>query len=395
MDIHPSHRAQSVKASPTLAVSAKAARLRADGRDILSLAAGEPDFETPEHVKTAAIDAINEGFTKYTSVDGTPELKEAVVGKFARENNLHFNPDQVLVSCGCKHSIYNLMQALLNPGDEVIIPAPYWVSYPDMARLAGAETVIIKTSIEHQFKITPEQLRGAIGDKSRLLVLNSPSNPTGACYSEAELEALGAILAEHPEIVIASDDIYEHILWSGQPFRNILNAFPSLHDRTVVLNGVSKAYAMTGWRIGYAAGPEAIISAMKEIQSQSTSGPNSIAQVAAAAALSGDQGLLENHCAAFRRRHDFVVDALNEIDGVAIVASDGTFYSFPDMSAAITARSDVDTDIELAELLLDRASVAVVPGSAFGAPGCLRLSYATVMETLDRALTQMQEVLGS
>ena len=395
MDIRPSHRAQSVRASPTLAVSAKAAELRAGGRDILSLAAGEPDFDTPEHVKAAAIDAINNGFTKYTAVDGIPELKAAVIEKFARENGLNFDPPQILVSCGCKHSIYNLMQALLNPDDEVIIPAPYWVSYPDMARLAGAETVIIKTEIDHQFKITPEQLRGAISEKSRLFVLNSPSNPTGVCYSEAELEALAMILVDHPEIVIASDDIYEHILWTGMPFRNILNVCPDLHDRTVVLNGVSKAYAMTGWRIGYAAGPDAIISTMKKIQSQSTSNPTSIAQVAATAALSGDQSLLENQCATFRRRHDFIVDALNDIDGVKAIPSDGTFYNFPDMSGVIESRNDVDNDIELAELLLDRASVAVVPGSAFGAPGCLRLSYATSMAILKQALAQIQAVLKS
>lgn len=393
MEIRPSHRAQSVKPSPTLAVSAKAAELRASGRDILSLAAGEPDFDTPAHVKEAAIAAINDGFTKYTAVDGTAELKAAIVEKFSRENTLDFDPAQILASCGCKHSIYNLMQALLDPADEVIIPAPYWVSYPDMARLAGAEPVIIKTHIDHQFKITPDQLRGAISDKSRLLVLNSPSNPTGACYDEAEFEALGAILADHPEIVIASDDIYEHILWTGHPFRNILNACPTLHDRTVVLNGVSKAYAMTGWRIGYAAGPGAIISAMKKIQSQSTSNPTSIAQVAATAALSGDQSMLEGQCATFRARHEFVVNALNDIDGVQAMPSDGTFYSFPDVSAVIEARDDVENDIELAGLLLDQASVAVVPGSAFGAPGCLRLSYATSMEILEQALKQIRQAL--
>jgi aspartate aminotransferase len=315
------------------------------------------------------------------------------VEKFSRENGLEFEPSQVLVSCGCKHSIYNLMQALLDPDNEVIIPAPYWVSYPDMARLAGAEPVIIKTRIEHHFKITPDQLRGAISEKSRLLILNSPSNPTGACYSAAELEALGAILAEHPGIVIASDDIYEHILWSGEPFSNILNTTPELDDRTVVLNGVSKAYAMTGWRIGYAAGPQPLIGAMKKIQSQSTSNPTSIAQVAATAALSGDQTMLASQCATFRQRHDFVVGALNAIEGVQARPSDGTFYSFPDMSELIEARDDIENDVELAELLLEKASVAVVPGSAFGAPSCMRLSYATSMEILERALGQIQAVL--
>ena len=395
MDIRPSHRAQSVKLSPTLAITAKAAELRAAGQNILNLAAGEPDFDTPAHVKLAAIEAINRGFTKYTAVDGTPELRAAILEKFARENNLEFEPRQILVSCGCKHSIYNLMQALLNEGDEVIIPAPYWVSYPDMTWLAGADPVIIKTHIDHQFKITPEQLRGAISRKSRLFIMNSPSNPTGACYSATELRALGAILAEHPEIVIASDDIYEHILWRGHDFKNILNACPELGDRVVVLNGVSKAYAMTGWRIGYAAGPPEIIAAMKKIQSQSTSNPTSIAQVAATAALTGDQSLLERQCEIFRERHDFVVDTLNNIDGVKAMRSDGTFYSFPDMSQIIENRNDIDNDVELAELLLERAAVAVVPGSAFGAPGCMRVSYATSMAILEQALGQIAAVLSS
>ncbi len=395
MDIRPSHRAQLVKVSPTLAITAKAAELRAAGQNILNLAAGEPDFDTPAHVKLAAIEAINRGFTKYTAVDGTPELRAAILEKFARENNLEFEPRQILVSCGCKHSIYNLMQALLNEGDEVIIPAPYWVSYPDMTWLAGADPVIIKTHIDHQFKITPEQLRGAISRKSRLFIMNSPSNPTGACYSATELRALGAILAEHPEIVIASDDIYEHILWRGHDFKNILNACPELGDRVVVLNGVSKAYAMTGWRIGYAAGPPEIIAAMKKIQSQSTSNPTSIAQVAATAALTGDQSLLERQCEIFRERHDFVVDALNNIDGVKAMRSDGTFYSFPDMSQIIENRNDIDNDVELAELLLERAAVAVVPGSAFGAPGCMRVSYATSMAILEQALGQIAAVLSS
>jgi len=393
LDIRPSHRAQAIKPSPTLAVAAKAAELRASGRDILSLAAGEPDFDTPEHVKAAAIEAINSGFTKYTPVDGTPELKAAIVEKFTHENRIDYEPRQVLVSCGCKHSIYNLMQALIDPDDEVIIPAPYWVSYPDMARLAGAQPVIIKTQIGDQFKITPEQLRGAISDKSRLFILNSPSNPTGACYSPAELEALGVILADHPEIVIASDDIYEHILWSGTPFTNILNTTPALYDRTVVLNGVSKAYAMTGWLIGYAAGPTSLIAAMKKIQSQSTSNPTSISQVAATAALTGDQGLLKSQCETFRQRHDFVVDALNAIEGVKARPSDGTFYSFPDVSGVIDLHDGIENDVDLAEHLLDSASVAVVPGSAFGAPGCLRLSYATSMEVLEQALDQMQTAL--
>lgn len=386
MELRPSHRAQNVKPSPTLAVSAKAAELSAAGRDILNLGAGEPDFDMPDHAKEAAIEAIRAGFSKYTAVDGTAELKQAIVDKFARENDLRFEPDQILVSCGCKHSIYNLMQALIDPGDEVIIPAPFWVSYPDMTRLAGGEPVTIRTDIDSRFKITPEQLRGAISDRTRLLILNSPSNPSGASYSPAELETLGAVLADHPEIVIASDDIYEHILWSGDQFRNILNMCPALHNRTVVLNGVSKAYAMTGWRIGYAAGPRGLIRQMKKIQSQSTSNPTSIAQVAATEALNGDQSLIPIQCNIFKERHNFVLERLQAIDGVEAIASDGTFYSFPDFNGVIDASKDMQNDIDLAEHLLDEAGVAVVPGSAFGAPGCLRLSYATSMEILEDAM---------
>lgn len=377
-----------------MAVSAKAAELKRAGRDILSLAAGEPDFDTPEHVKAAAIIAINDGFTKYTGVDGTLELKEAVVQKFERENGLRFEPEQILVSSGCKHSIYNLMQALLNDGDEAIIPAPYWVSYPDMARLAGAAPVIIRTDIASRFKITAEQLRGAINERSRLLILNSPSNPTGAVYSRVELEALGSVLVDYPDVVIATDDIYEHILWSGEPFANILNAVPQLHEHTVVLNGVSKAYAMTGWRIGYAAGPASLIAAMKKIQSQSTSNPTSIAQVAATAALKGDQASLRNNCEIFKQRHDFLVRELDRIEGVTVQASAGTFYTFPDLSGVIERAADMNDDIQLAEYLLEHAGVAGVPGSAFGAPGCMRFSYATSMDVLKDATARLQESLA-
>ena len=394
MEVKPSHRAQSVKPSPTMAVSAKAAELKRAGRDILSLAAGEPDFDTPEHVKAAAIKAINDGFTKYTGVDGTPELKAAIAEKLERENNLRFQPEQILVSSGCKHSIYNLMQALLNDGDEVIIPAPYWVSYPDMARLAGAAPVIIRTEISNHFKITAEQLRGTLGDRSRLVILNSPSNPTGAVYARAELEKLGSVLVDFPDVVIATDDIYEHILWAGEPFSNVLNAVPQLHEHTVVLNGVSKAYAMTGWRIGYAAGPASLIAAMKKIQSQSTSNPTSIAQVAATAALTGDQASLPENCAVFKERHDFLIRELDRIDGVTVEPSAGTFYTFPDMSGVIERAADIEDDIQLAEYLLEHAGVAGVPGSAFGAPGCMRFSYATSMDILKNATARLQEALA-
>ena len=394
MEVKPSHRAQSVKPSPTMAVSAKAAELKRAGRDILSLAAGEPDFDTPEHVKAAAITAINDGFTKYTGVDGTPELKAAIAEKFERENDLRFAPEQILVSSGCKHSIYNLMQALLNDGDEVIIPAPYWVSYPDMARLAGAAPVIIRTDIASRFKITAEQLRGALGKRSRLVILNSPSNPTGAVYTRAELENLGSVLVDFPDVVIATDDIYEHILWSGEPFANILNAVPQLHEHTVVLNGVSKAYAMTGWRIGYAAGPASLIAAMKKIQSQSTSNPTSIAQVAAAAALNGDQSSLRENCDIFKHRHDFLIRELGRIDGVTVEPSAGTFYTFPDLSGVIERAADMNDDIQLAEYLLDHAGVAGVPGSGFGAPGYMRFSYATSMEILADATARLHDALA-
>jgi len=376
-----------------LSVSSRAAELKAAGKDIVDLAAGEPDFDTPEHVKKAAIQAIKDGFTKYTAVDGIAPLKQAIIDKFKRENKLTYARDQILVSAGCKHSFYNMAQALLNPDDEVIIPAPYWTSYPDMVKLAGADPVIIKTGIDKQFKITKDQLRGAITRKTRLLVLNSPSNPTGACYSAEELKALGGILEQHPEIVVVTDDIYEHILWTGEPFVNIVNVCPDLYERTVVLNGVSKSYAMTGWRIGFAAGPQNLIKAMKNLQSQSTSNPNSIAQVAAQAALSGDQSFVKQSCATFKERHDFIHGEISKLEGIECLPAQGTFYLFPDMHGVIERLDDVSNDLELAEFLLEKAGIAVVPGSAFGAPGCLRLSFATDMKTLEKAAKLLQKVL--
>ncbi len=389
-----SHRANSIKPSPTIAVSAKAAELKAAGKDIISLAAGEPDFDTPDFVKAAAIKSIEAGFTKYTAVDGTPGLKKAIQNKFKQENDLDYDLDQILVSVGCKHSIYNLMQAFLDPGDEVIIPAPYWVSYPDMVQLTGAEPVILKTGIEDDFKITPKQLKGAINENTRMLIMNSPSNPTGSNYTEEELRALGEVLIDHPEILIASDDIYEHILWGADRFVNIVNACPELYAQTIVLNGVSKAYSMTGWRIGYAAGSVDVIKAMKKIQSQSTSNPTSTAQVAAQAALEGDQSVVREWCQLFKTRHDFVCAELNKIEGVRCRASEGTFYSFPDMSDVIDRMPSINNDIDLAEYLLEEAGVAVVPGSAFGAPGCMRLSYATSMELLEESMARMAKALA-
>ncbi len=394
MDIQLSHRVQTVKPSPTLAVTARAKELRAQGKDIIGLGAGEPDFDTPEHIKEAAIAAIRGGFTKYTAVDGTPGLKDAVIEKFRRDNALDYRPEQVLVSSGGKQSFYNMAQALLNPGDEAIIAAPYWVSYPDMVLLAEGRPVIIEAGIEQGFKITPEQLQAAITPRTRLVVLNSPSNPTGVAYSKAELAALGEVLKQYPEVVIASDDMYEHILWADEPFCNIVNACPELYDRTVVMNGVSKAYSMTGWRIGYAAGPQTLIQSMKKIQSQSTSNPASISQAAAEAALNGDQSCIQEMLKAFKERHDFVVERLNRIRGVNCLASQGAFYSFPDMSQAIDATGVVEDDVQFAEYLLNEAEVALVPGSAFGKAGYMRLSFATSLDNLREALDRLTRLLG-
>jgi len=394
LDVKPSQRANSIKPSPTLAVSAKAGQLRAEGRDIIGLGAGEPDFDTPEHIKDAAIKALDEGFTKYTAVGGTAGLVQAIVQKFKKENHLEYTADQILVSCGCKHSLYNLMQALLNLGDEVIIPAPYWVSYPDMAKLAGAETVIIKTNAESDLKITPEQLQAAITNKTRLLILNSPSNPTGVCYTHDELAALGKVLMNHPDIIIATDDIYEHILWGQESFKNIVNVCPELYERSVVLNGVSKAYSMTGWRIGYVGGPVSLINAMKKIQSQSTSNPTSIAQVAAQAALEGDQSYISTSNKIFKERHDYVHEQVNKIEGVECHASEGTFYIFPNFQGVIDRMDNISNDIELAEYLLEKGEIAMVPGSAFGAPGYMRISFATSMENLEKAMGRLDKVLS-
>ncbi len=394
MENRVAHRAANIKPSPTLAVTAKAAELKAAGRDIIALSAGEPDFDTPEHIKEAAIKAIRDGKTKYTAAGGMPELKQAVADKFRRENDLAYNPDQVLVSCGAKHSIYNVMQALLNPGDEVIVPSPYWVSYPDMVKLAGAEPVVIRAGIEQRFKITGKQLERSITENTRLVMFNSPSNPTGVSYSDTELAELAAVLVEHPEIVVLTDDIYEHILWGQDGFRNIVNVCLELADRTVVVNGVSKAYSMTGWRIGYLGGPPALVKAAQKIQSQSTSNPSSVSQYAALAALNGDQTYINESTAIFKQRHDFVLAGLNAIDGVECTPSDGTFYSFPNMQGVIDKLDGINNDVELGEYLLERAEVALVPGSAFGAKGYMRLSYATSMENLEAAIKRLSDALG-
>jgi len=327
-----------IKPSPTLAVDARAKALKAEGKDVIGLGAGEPDFDTPEHVKDAAIRAIRDGFTKYTAVDGTASLKQAIIAKFRRDNHLDYTPDQILVSVGGKQSFYNLAMALIDSGDEVIIPAPYWVSYPDMVLLADGKPVIVSAGIDQGFKLRAEQLERAITARTRLLVINSPSNPTGVAYTRAELLALGEVLRRHPHVLVATDDMYEHILWASEPFANILNACPDLKDRTIVLNGVSKAYAMTGWRIGYCGGPKSLIAAMKNIQSQSTSNPTSISQVAAEAALNGDQSCMAPMIKAFRERHDYVVARLNRIRGVHCLPAQGAFYAFPDFNEASRAK---------------------------------------------------------
>ncbi|HEX7047522.1 MAG TPA: pyridoxal phosphate-dependent aminotransferase [Gammaproteobacteria bacterium] len=386
-------RVRQLKPSPTLAVTQRAAELRAAGKDIVGLGAGEPDFDTPEHIKQAAKEAIDRGETKYTAVDGTPALKNAVINKFRRDNGLEYAPDQILVSGGGKQSYFNLCQAIVNPGDEVVIPAPYWVSYPAMVEIAGGTSVIIGAGIDTRYKITPQQLDRAITPRTRFVTLNSPSNPTGVAYTHAELKALAAVLLRHPDVLIATDDMYEPFLWSGETFANIVMVEPSLKDRTLVLNGVSKAYAMTGWRIGYAAGPADVIKAMKKVQSQSTSNPASISQAAAVAALEGDQGCVTRMCAAFRERHDFVVGALNGIKGLDVVSSDGTFYSFPNCEAAMRNLGLKD-DVALAEHLLAEAGVAVVPGSAFGAPGHFRVSFATSLANLEKAIERFEKALG-
>lgn len=393
-----SNRVQAIKPSPTLAVTAQAAELKAQGKDIIGLGAGEPDFDTPQHIKDAAITAIAKGQTKYTAVAGTPSLKAAIIEKFRRDNNLKYTPGQILVSSGGKQSFFNLIEAYINPGDEVVIPAPYWVSYLDIVLLAEGKPVVVTAGIEQNFKITAEQLQRAITPKTKLVVINSPSNPSGAVYTRAELAALGEVLRAHPRILIASDDMYEHILLDDTSFANILNACPDLYDRTIVLNGVSKAYAMTGWRIGYAGGPKTLIAAMTNIQSQSTSNPASISQAAAEAALNGDQACIQPMLQAFRERHSYVVNGLNKIKGLTCLPAKGAFYAFPDARAAIVnlhtrGKIAAANDIAFSEYLLNVAGVAVVPGSAFGIEGYIRISFATSLENLKDALARIDRAL--
>jgi len=384
-----SDRVNRVKPSLTLVITAKAQELKRAGKDIISLGAGEPDFDTPDHIKAAGIAAIQNGETRYTAVDGTAEIKEAIIAKFKRDNGLEYASNQILVSSGGKQSFYNLCQAILNDGDEVIIPAPYWVSYPDMALLAGAKPVIIQAGIDQGFKITAEQLESSISHKTKMLVLNSPSNPTGAVYSATELKAIADILLKHPNIIIASDDMYEHIMLGDAKFTNVLEVCPALYDRTVVMNGVSKAYSMTGWRIGYAGGPVDLIAGMRKVQSQSTSNPCSISQAASVEALNGSQDCIQTMLVEFKKRHHYVVDRINSLAGFKCIHADGAFYAFMDISGAMQAKGYA-TDAEFVEALLEQQLVAAVPGSAFGADDHMRFSFATSMENLVNALDRVE-----
>jgi len=393
LDLKLSDRVQLIKPSPTLAVTNRAAELRAEGKDIIGLGAGEPDFDTPDHIKAAATEAISNGFTKYTAVDGTPGLKSAIIEKLKVDNGLSYEANQILVSCGGKQSFFNMALALINPGDEVVIPAPYWVSYPDMVKIAEGQPVILETDESTRFKITAEQLDAAITDKTRLVVLNSPSNPSGVAYTKEEFAALGDVLRKYPDVLIATDDMYEYIWWADFGFENIVTVNPDLYDRTIVLNGVSKAYSMTGWRIGYAAGPAKLIGAMKKIQSQSTSNPASISQVAAEAALRGGRDCVTPMVKAFKERHDYIVEALNGIPGFSCIAGDGAFYAYPCVKGAMD-KAGIADDVEFAEMLLNNAGVALVPGSAFGTPGYMRLSFATSMEKLQDAVARLTKALS-
>jgi aspartate aminotransferase len=381
-----------IKPSPTLAVTQKARELKAAGKEVISLGAGEPDFDTPENIKQAAIKAINDGDTKYTAVDGTPVLKNAIIKKFKRENNLNYQIDQVTVGAGGKHVIYNAMVATLNEGDEVVIPAPYWVSYPDIVLLAGGTPIILECNEKQGFKINPLELEKSITKKTKWIILNSPSNPTGACYSEEDIREIAKVLIKHPHIHILSDDIYEHVAYEGFKFFTIAQ-IAELKERVLTMNGVSKAYSMTGWRIGYAAGPKEIIKAIAKIQSQSTTNPSSISQAAAVEALNGIQDFIKERATSFQERRDFVVKALNEIDGIECLNPDGAFYVFPSCKGLIGKKDsngkELKTDTDFVQSLLENSGVAVVQGSAFGLEGFFRISYATSMKNLEKALEKI------
>lgn len=384
-----------IKPSPTIAVSMKAAELKAAGKDIISLGMGEPDFDTPENIKNAAIEAIKKGDTKYTAVDGTAALKKAIISKLKRENNLDYKPSEICVSTGAKQVIFNALIASINPQDEVIIPAPYWVSYPDMVLLAGGTPVIVDSSEQNNFKISPQDLEKKITPKTKWLILNSPSNPTGACYSQQELKALADVLVRNPHVYVMADDIYEHLIFDDLKFSTIAEIEPQLKDRTLVVNGVSKAYAMTGWRIGYGAGPEKLIKAMSMIQSQSTSSPSSISQAASVEALNGVQDYIHSSKKVFQARRDMVVKMLNQIDGINCNTPNGAFYVFPSCKGLFGKKTPsgkvIENDNDFAAYVLEDALVAVVPGIAFGAEGFFRISYAASEEFLKNAMNRIAE----
>jgi len=388
-----SNRIKNTKTSATIAMSMKARELISQGKDIIALSAGEPDFDTPQYIKDAAIKSINSGNTKYTPVDGMVSLKKSIIKKFKNENNLDYELDQILVSTGCKQSIYNLCQATLNSGDEVIIPSPYWVSYPEIVKLSDATPKFVNTTSENDYKITGEMLERNISDKTRMILINSPSNPSGFIYTENDLRDIGNILKNYPNIIIASDDIYEHIIFNNKKFTNILNVCPNLYDQTVVLNGVSKAYAMTGWRIGYAAGNKKIIGAMKKIQSQSTSCTCSIAQAAAKSALDNSKNEVDKMVKEYQNRSDYLYKELNKIQGIKYKKPDGSFYAFIDVNGLINKLENINDDFDLAEYFLNEANVALVPGSAFGSPNHVRISYATSLSNLTEAVKRIKIAL--
>ncbi|UTW54937.1 pyridoxal phosphate-dependent aminotransferase [Kordiimonas sp. SCSIO 12610] len=390
-----SHSLDRIKPSPTMAVTAKAAELKAAGNDVIGLGAGEPDFDTPENVKAAAIAAINAGDTKYTKVDGTPAVKNAIIEKFKRENGLSFTPDQISVNVGGKHTIYNALMATLNPGDEVVIPTPYWVSYPDITLLAGGTPIFVAASLETGFKITPEALEAAITPKTKWLIFNSPSNPSGAAYSESEIKALGEVLKRHENVWIFSDDIYEHITYEGFNFRTFSQVVPELAHRTLTMNGVAKAYAMTGWRIGFAGGDAKLIKAMAKIQSQSTSNPCSISQAATVEALTGPQDFMAERVKIFQTRRDMVVEMLNAAEGLTCPTPEGAFYVYPSLAGCIGKRTPagkiIETDEDFVTYILEDYGVAAVQGAAFGLSPHFRVSYATSTEALTEACTRIQD----
>ena len=388
-----SERVRKVKPSATIAISSKAMEMRSAGINVISMSAGEPDFDTPQHIKDAAKAAMDNGMTKYTQVDGTPELKEAIIKKFSDDNDLSYQPENILVSTGAKQTLYNLFQAILGDGDEVIIISPYWVSYPDMVLLADAKPVFVDTFQENNFSLDLNAFSNAINEKTKLVIINSPSNPTGITFSRSDYESIGAILENYPNTYVATDDMYEYIYWGEEPFVSFAQACPALFDRTITINGVSKSYAMTGWRIGYCGGPTDVIGGMKKVQSQSTSNPSSISQAATIAALNGSKDEIYKMVEQYKIRHDYFCDALNSIKGFKTSPGTGAFYLFPDVKDVIDEKGFSD-DVELSEYLIESANVAVVPGSAFGSKGYIRLSYATSLENIKEAVERISKSLS-